>query len=347
MKLFKLVFFLIALIFESTTVLAGINNWVDENGITQFSNMPPDGRRPILAEPYKGEVSESNEQLTPPGDILKRADSAFNSKDYSKALALLKPLAEKGNPRAQNGLGLIYDRGLGVPKNLNEASKWYRKAAEQGYILAQSYLGSMYAKGEGVPKDSAKAAKWYREAAKKGNDFAQYNLALMYVKGEGVSQDYKVAYRWIRKAAEQGYPMYFNFESGWKVGHYAEVPNQYVITEYIREGGDINNWKELLTIQSFPLLPSSPSPEDALNKLMAIRENKCPGLTKWNIIDKDEISILYEWHAGPCSGWPEQHEIARIIYGKYFKYFLHYALKTREMPGEQRSKWIKKLSDAK
>ena len=154
MKLFKLVFFLIALIFESTTVLAGINNWVDENGIIQFSNMPPDGRRPILAEPYKGEVSESNEQLTPPGDILKRADSAFNSKDYSKALALLKPLAEKGNPRAQNGLGLIYDRGLGVPKNLNEASKWYRKAAEQGYILAQSYLGSMYAKGEGVPKDS-------------------------------------------------------------------------------------------------------------------------------------------------------------------------------------------------
>ena len=347
MKLLKLLIFLIALIFEPTTILADINKWVDENGIIQFSNTPSNGERPKLVEPYKEEVSESKEQLAAPEDVLKEVDSAFNSKDYSKALALLKPLAERGNPRAQNGLGMIYDLGLGVPKNLNEASKWYRKAAEQGYALAQSYLGSMYAKGEGVPKDSVEAAKWYRKAAEKGNDFAQYNLALMYAKGEGVSQDYEEAYRWIRKAADQGYPLHFDFEFGWKVGYYAEVPNQYVITEFIREGDVINNWKELLTIQRFPPLWGGPSPEDAFNKLKVIREKKCPGVTKWNIIDKDERSILYEWQATPCFGWPDQHEIARIIYGKYNRFVLHYALKTRQMSAEQRSKWIKKLSDAK
>ena len=346
MKLLKWLIILIALIF-APTVLADIYKWVDENGIIHLSNTPPNEKRLTVVEPYKKEVSESKEQPAVPEDVLKEADSAFNSKNYSKALALLKPLAERGNPRAQNGLGMIYDRGLGVPKNLNEASKWYRKAAEQGYALAQSYLGSMYAKGEGVPKDSVEAAKWYREAAEKGNDFAQYNLALMYAKGEGVSQDYEEAYRWIRNAADQGYPLRFNFEFGWKVGHYAEIPNQYVITEFIPEGDDINNWEELLTIQHFPPLWGGPSPEDALNKLKAIREKKCPGVTKWNIIDKDERSILYEWQATPCIGWPDQHEIARIIYRKYDTYFLHYTLKTYQMSAEQRSKWIKKLLNAK
>lgn len=346
MILLKRLIIVITLVFGST-VLADIHKWIDENGVTQFSNTPPNVKKPAVVEPSDEEVNKSKENLTASEDVLKEVDSAFNSKNYSKALALLQPLAEQGNPRAQNGLAVIYDQGLGVPKNLNVASKWYRKAADQGYVMAQSYLASMYAKGEGVPKDSAEAAKWYRKASENGNDFAQFNLALMYAKGEGVTQDYKEAYRWIRKAAAQGYPLHFNFDIGWKIGHYAAVPNQYVITEYIREGDDINNWKELLTIQSFPPFWGGPSPEDALNKLKEIREKECPGVTTWNIINQDENSILYEWQATPCLGWPDQHEIARIIYRKYDKYFLHYALKATQISDEQRSKWVKKFSEAK
>lgn len=346
MKLLKRSIILLPLIFGST-VFADIHKWIDENGITQFSNTPPEDERPAVIETYEEKINESKDNLAASEDVLKEVDSAFNSKNYSKALALLKPLAEQGNPRAQNGLGRIYDLGMGVPQNPSEASKWYRKAAEQGYMLAQSFLASMYATGKGVSKDSAEAAKWYRKASKKGDVFSQYNLALMYAKGEGISQDYEEAYLWLRKAADQGYPLHFNFEFGWKIGHYSEVPNQYVITEFIREGDNINNWKELLTIQNFPPLWGGPTPEDALKKLKEIRENECPGMTKWNIINKDETSILYEWQATPCLGWPNQHEIARIIYRKYDKYFIHYVQKTKQISAEQRSKWIKKISDAK
>ena len=131
----------------------------------------------------------------------------------------------------------------------------------------------------------------------------------------------------------------FTFEPGWKVGHHAEVPRQYVITEFIREGDDIKNWKELLTIQNFVPPWGGPSPEDAFNGFKAVQEKNCPHVTKWNIIAKDETSILFEWQAKPCLGWPDQHEIAKIIYGKYNRFLLRYTLKVYQMPPEQRDQW--------
>ena len=43
----------------------------------------------------------------------------------------------------------------------------------------------------------------------------------------------------------------FEVEPGWKVGYYTEIPNQYSLIELIPEGDDINNWRELLTLQNF------------------------------------------------------------------------------------------------
>ena len=40
--------------------------------------------------------------------------------------------AEQGNAGAQFSLGVCYEYGAGVSKDLEEAVKWYRKSAEQG-----------------------------------------------------------------------------------------------------------------------------------------------------------------------------------------------------------------------
>ncbi len=45
-------------------------------------------------------------------------------------------------------------------------------AAEEGDAFAQASLGLMYYDGEGVPKDYQEAAKWYRMAAEEGDAFA-------------------------------------------------------------------------------------------------------------------------------------------------------------------------------
>ena len=47
-------------------------------------------------------------------------------------LAAIRQAAEQGHADAQYNLGLMYDRGDGVPENDAEAVKWYRMAAEQG-----------------------------------------------------------------------------------------------------------------------------------------------------------------------------------------------------------------------
>lgn len=92
------------------------------------------------------------------------------------ALSELRQQAEKGNPKAQNNLGLMYLQGRGVAQNYSEAMKWYRKAAEQGLDVAQDSLGVMYGNGQGVAQNYAEARKWFRMAANQGNADAKRHL---------------------------------------------------------------------------------------------------------------------------------------------------------------------------
>jgi TPR repeat protein len=59
--------------------------------------------------------------------------------------------------------------------------KWFRRAADQGYAVAQNELGVMYAKGRGVSKDMEEAAHWCRLAAVQGSKVARKNLRLTQV----------------------------------------------------------------------------------------------------------------------------------------------------------------------
>jgi TPR repeat protein len=112
--------------------------------------------------------------------------------------------AEQGLAQAQYNLGVCYEYGKGVKKDLREAVKWYRKAAEQGLAQAQYALGISYAQGEGVEQDPHEAVRWYRKAAEQGLAQAQFNLGFSYGDGDGVEKDLREAVKWFRKAAEQG-----------------------------------------------------------------------------------------------------------------------------------------------
>ena len=67
----------------------------------------------------------------------------------------------------------MYQRGLGVSRNHNEAVRWFRKAAEQGSPEGQYNLGLMYRQGLGVQKNEREAEKWLRLAAAQGYAPAQ------------------------------------------------------------------------------------------------------------------------------------------------------------------------------
>jgi len=73
--------------------------------------------------------------------------------------------AKRGDAKAQNSLGLLYDSGKGVPQDYAQAAAWFRKAADQGYSNAQFNIASLYWNGLGVPKDFSLSAFWYQKAA--------------------------------------------------------------------------------------------------------------------------------------------------------------------------------------
>ena len=137
---------------------------------------------------------------------LQRGWDAVLEGDYATALYEWRPLAEQGSSVAQFNLGVMYDKGQGVPRAYETAVKWYTLSAEQGHAAAQFNLGNMYDEGQGVIQDYQTAVKWYTLAAEHGNSLAQTNLGVMYDKGKGVVQNYVRAHMWFNISASQEGP---------------------------------------------------------------------------------------------------------------------------------------------
>src|SRR5438552_6777086 len=53
-----------------------------------------------------------------------RGIGAFERGDYSVALAVWRPVADQGNEFAQYNIGWMYDLGLGVQQNDEQAVRW-------------------------------------------------------------------------------------------------------------------------------------------------------------------------------------------------------------------------------
>jgi TPR repeat protein len=105
----------------------------------------------------------------PTWTILGGGYQSYLKGDYGAALEEWLPLAELGDAEAQYNLGVMYDEGAGVDRDLPLAAQWYRRAAEQGFIDAQTNLGMMYLAGQGVPQDRAEARDWLQKAAAQGD----------------------------------------------------------------------------------------------------------------------------------------------------------------------------------
>ncbi len=102
------------------------------------------------------------------------ARAALQKGDYDKAIAELKPLAEKGEASAQYLLAETYFGGHGG--TMMEALKWMTAAADQGYAQAQARLGLIYGTGKGVATNYEEAYRWFSLAAERADPQQQRNL---------------------------------------------------------------------------------------------------------------------------------------------------------------------------
>ena len=63
--------------------------------------------------------------------------------------------------------------------------KWFRQAAEQGDNFGQYELGKCYYNGDGIPQDLAEAVKWFRKSAESWIG-ARFALIRCYLDDESV-----------------------------------------------------------------------------------------------------------------------------------------------------------------
>ena len=62
----------------------------------------------------------------------------------------------------------MFQNGLHVKQNINEAIRFYTYAASKGYTPSQYALGALYANGDGVTRDKYKAYAYLTLAAAAG-----------------------------------------------------------------------------------------------------------------------------------------------------------------------------------
>jgi TPR repeat protein len=120
----------------------------------------------------------------------------------SSYLDELHELAESGNGEAQLAYAIALDTSTFGTEKQETVIKLYKAAARQNLPLACLYLGMKYEFGGPVAKNLNTAAKWYEKAALNNLPTAQYMLGSLYLK----EKDGIKAFTWLTLAAEQGYP---------------------------------------------------------------------------------------------------------------------------------------------
>ncbi len=86
-------------------------------------------------------------------------------RDQEAGISALGYLADRGSVEAMINLGVIYQAGRSVPKDLHQAEACYRRALDNGSAKAMFYIGGLYLE----KKDYEGASAMFAQGAARGN----------------------------------------------------------------------------------------------------------------------------------------------------------------------------------
>lgn len=97
----------------------------------------------------------------------------FEKEKYEEAFRFLLPCAEQGIAEAQAQVGVMYQLGMGVMRDIKVAVRWLTLAAENGRGDAAHNLGTLYLTcAPDVRVSKKKSTDWYRKAKNLGFEVA-------------------------------------------------------------------------------------------------------------------------------------------------------------------------------
>lgn len=143
-------------------------------------------------------VATSSPALAP--KTVRDGIEAWQRADYAAAVAIWRPLAEKGDADAAFNLGQAYRLGRGVTVDLATAQSWLAKAAKAGHLDAQTTLGLLLF--DSGSRDAA--LQWLKKAAERGEPRAMLVYGTALFNGDGVPRDPVMAYAYVSRSAAQG-----------------------------------------------------------------------------------------------------------------------------------------------
>ena len=125
-----------------------------------------------------------------------------------RAVEHFRKSAELGFPLAQATLGSLCLKGLKIPGyDIRKGIDLLSTAARSRSLSARFNLGMAYYNGDGVPKNVSQASRWFRLAVKQNFSEAQYTLGILLIEGdESLPKEEEEGLRLLKLAAEQGHP---------------------------------------------------------------------------------------------------------------------------------------------
>ncbi len=126
------------------------------------------------------------------------------STNMDLAFKWLKKASRQKQSQASELLGQIYLRGApGIKPDPRQACHWLTLAVRQGSIHSLYLLGIMYETGAGVDRNMSLAVSSYRKAAESGHGLAQMHLSQLYLDGaDNLTKDPVEGAKWLILASK-------------------------------------------------------------------------------------------------------------------------------------------------
>lgn len=88
------------------------------------------------------------------------------------------------------------------------------------------------------------------------------------------------------------------------------------------------------------------NPESVMNAEKVRAEKQQCSTDAWTVIHQDGSSILWEWLTIKCPGYLHQHELVRIVMGRWYLWMISYAIRNKDLSSEEKAALIKDLMSA-
>lgn len=215
-----------------------IPHWSTQNLYNSFTSTQPHAiwldskheditRHPDFLPSFRDQLQQVHGEITAEKPAWKIGDDYYEgrngyNKDAQKAFEYYQQAANDNHYLGYFNLGKCYMEGLGVPKDYEQAKKWFREAksanpqyfwallklAELGDAVCMSEAADFYYNGhaqdQDCPHDPAKAFEWYLKSAEGGYHWGYFNVGKCYLEGQGVTKNDDEARKWFREAEEKG-----------------------------------------------------------------------------------------------------------------------------------------------